>query len=371
MTRKLLLAALLLAWMGCAARATVDGAMCSASDAGSTCSGAEVVTSTNEELAELHKLGPRLLASVAGTNTITASATPAVTAYADGQLFLLQPAADNTGAVTLSINGVTAAALTDANGGALPSGAILSTRTYLVRYRASSSAFRLVTPGLRTSLQVFTSSGTYTEPADLVGALVTSTGGGGGGGGADASSATDSYAAGGGGGAGATCVEYLAASEIASTETVTIGAPGTAGSATSGTNGSAGGNTTFGALHTAAGGSGGTGANPGATTTTAGAGGAGGACTGGDINLTGGPGRTGRPLSGPNSFIQVGGGDGGTGSWGSSTSGGIASSSGATAGSAGASYGSGGGGAGLHTTTTGAAGGAGAGGIVTVLEFRE
>lgn len=44
------------------------------------------------------------LSSVAGTNTVTASATPTVTAYTQGQQFVLIPEHTNTGALTLNIN---------------------------------------------------------------------------------------------------------------------------------------------------------------------------------------------------------------------------------------------------------------------------
>jgi hypothetical protein len=45
-----------------------------------------------------------LLSSVAGTNTITGSVTPAITAYVSGQMFILKPANTNTGATTLNVN---------------------------------------------------------------------------------------------------------------------------------------------------------------------------------------------------------------------------------------------------------------------------
>lgn len=45
-----------------------------------------------------------LLASVAGTNTITASATPTPGAYASGQKFVLVPAVTNTGATTVNVS---------------------------------------------------------------------------------------------------------------------------------------------------------------------------------------------------------------------------------------------------------------------------
>lgn len=48
----------------------------------------------------------QLLTSVAGTNTITATATGPIAAYAAGQMFLMVPANTNTGATTVNINGL-------------------------------------------------------------------------------------------------------------------------------------------------------------------------------------------------------------------------------------------------------------------------
>lgn len=49
--------------------------------------------------------GTTWLSGVAGTNTVTGNASPAVTAYSAGQTFSFVPAATNTGAATLQING--------------------------------------------------------------------------------------------------------------------------------------------------------------------------------------------------------------------------------------------------------------------------
>jgi len=56
------------------------------------------------------------LTSVSGTNTITGNASPAITAYAAGQIFRFVPAGANTGAVTLQINGVGTAQSVTKNG---------------------------------------------------------------------------------------------------------------------------------------------------------------------------------------------------------------------------------------------------------------
>lgn len=108
----------------------------------------------------------------------------------------------------------------------------------------------LATSGVVRSMNivVFTASGTYTKPANLVFAEVMACGGGGGGGGVN-------NGLGCGGGGGGTGVRTLLASAIGATETVTIGAGGNGGvGALAGNNG---GTTTFGALVGGQGGAGG------------------------------------------------------------------------------------------------------------------
>lgn len=71
------------------------------------------------------------LTAVAGTNTITADATPAITAYAAGQRFAFIAANKNTSSTTININGVGAKSITKngtttLSGGDIPSGAAVT-----------------------------------------------------------------------------------------------------------------------------------------------------------------------------------------------------------------------------------------------------
>lgn len=68
----------------------------------------------------------KYLNSVAGTNTITASMTPALTAYSAGMIVVLTPAGNNTGATTLNINGLGALDVQKADGDALISGDLIA-----------------------------------------------------------------------------------------------------------------------------------------------------------------------------------------------------------------------------------------------------
>lgn len=187
--------------------------------------------------------------------------------------------------------------------------------------------------GAFRSKQIFTASGTYTKPTGLVRLKLTAVGGGGGGG-------TGSTSGGSGGGGGGATVRFIEAASIGATETVTVGAGGTGGTASAAT---AGGTSSFGTLASATGGGlgGFSGAAPGD----------GGLGSGGEVNVGGGGGGSGS---------AGGGGSGG----GSLFGGGGRASVGAAAANTGRAYGGGGGGGG-----TDAAGAAGAAGVVIIEEF--
>lgn len=201
------------------------------------------------------------------------------------------------------------------------------------------------------SVQVFTTSGTWTRPSGITKVLMFVTGGGGGGGGY---TTTNTDSGGGGGGAGGTAIKFLDVTSIASS-TITIGSGGSAGSGNGGNGGNSswadGTNTITGSL--------GSGGSAGASTA-AGAGGSNGSASGGDLNTPGGDGNPGGcPEDGT---VNGNGGSGGSSFWAGGGAGRLGGGSGGS-GSAGDGYGSGGGGGG------GSTGGAGKAGVVLVLEF--
>ncbi len=231
-----------------------------------------------------------------------------------------------------------------------------TTTQFDVLYFKKSGTPILVT-GNAPTVQIFTSSGTYTKPAGLVAAIVEVCGGGGGGGGGAATGDPRSWASGGGG--GASTVRRLLASSIGATETVTVGAGGAAGASTGGAGG-AGGTSSFGALVDAPGGGGGAGAVSASTSYTGGAGGAAGSA--GDVFFRG--------SSGGASVAVAVVGSCSSGMGGSSRYGGgglaLAQTAGA-AGNDGLQYG--GGGSGACGGAAGQLGGAGFKGVVIVTEY--
>ena len=206
--------------------------------------------------------------------------------------------------------------------------------------------------GVLKSVQVFTSSGTYTKPSGVSTVKVTVTVAGGGGG---------AYGAvadrGAGGGAGGTAIEIIDISGV-STVTVNVGGGGAGGAAGS-NNGAGGGGSSFGSYCTGNGGGGGKHGNAGPAI-----GGTGGGATGGDINITGGHGNNGIDngyVAGGTNYVSAYG-IGGASFWGGGGRGG-SHNVGAHVGEA---YGSGGGGGSNSNSGPGAGG---AGGIIVVEEY--
>jgi hypothetical protein len=209
-------------------------------------------------------------------------------------------------------------------------------------------------------IQSFTASGTYTPTAGMVYAQIELCGGGGGGG--NSTTAATQTSVGSGGSAGGYARKIFDAATIGASQSVTIGAGGTAGNP--------GGTTSVGALISATGGGAGETVSS-STSAIVGILAPGGSGTGGTVNITGGSG------GGAAIIIDTGvsalgqGGVGGDSYFGGSpvtsyvVTGGTVTSNGTSA----STYGAGGSGAASINPAADATGGSGGGGIVIITEF--
>ena len=224
------------------------------------------------------------------------------------------------------------------------------------------SALAGAVSGRLLGVTYFTSSGTWTKATLNPGFVIVEVIGGGGGGGGAASASASQVTCGGGGGSGGYSRKKIVAASLGATETVTVGAGGSAGANTGG-NGGTGGTTSFGAHCSATGGSGGVGSGGASATGMSKAGGSGGTGSSGDVNLTGSSGTNGMG-NGASS-----GGTGGASALGGSGKGASAETAANVGGDAPSNTGGGGGGAAVHNLASSGAGGAGGSGIVIVWEF--
>jgi len=216
--------------------------------------------------------------------------------------------------------------------------------------------------GRLLNVQTFNSSGTYTPTAGTKSVIIEVQAGGGGGGGAGyTSNSTVSLGSGGGGGGYAKTKLTVAAATGA---TVTVGSGGAGGSIAP-TSGTAGGNSSFGALCVTVGGSGGFGqaqATPPFTAT----GVVGGSVSTPTPNILSIPGGS----SSPGFAVSTGSCVGGNGGNSALGTGGLGAGNNNISGNAGRGYG-GGGGAGVsqNSPSAGQAGSAGSSGVVVVWEY--
>ena len=122
--------------------------------------GAGSARTDSARLSQIQDSTALFLTTVAGTNTVTAVLTPAITAYASGQQFLLDPANTNTGATTLNINSVGAGAV-QLNGAALAGGELKQGTPCVVAVVTTTPVFEIVGNGANVN-------GTQTRVANTV-----------------------------------------------------------------------------------------------------------------------------------------------------------------------------------------------------------
>lgn len=106
----------------------------------------------------------KVLGSVAGTNTITGSMSPALAAYSGGMIVVFEPAATNTGTATIAINGLAAIDIRKGNNVALAAGDLVAGAEALMVYDGTSGVFLLINPHV-----LINTAGALNSSADEVG----------------------------------------------------------------------------------------------------------------------------------------------------------------------------------------------------------
>lgn len=115
----------------------------------------------------------RVLASVAGTNTITGSMTPDLGSYSTGMMVIFTPANNNTGATTINIDSLGAKSIVKGDGTALESGDLQASTVHFLIYDGTN--FVVLNP-LSFSLVNGTLSGTLGVTGLTTLAALTATG---------------------------------------------------------------------------------------------------------------------------------------------------------------------------------------------------
>jgi len=125
--------------------------------------------------------GATQIATVTGTDTFVGTLSPALGAYAAGNLFSFVAPNTNTGASTINLNSLGAKSITKLGSTALAAGDIVSGRIYLIEY--DGTRFQLINPSA-SSVSSFSAGSTGLTPSSattgavtLAGTLATTNGG--------------------------------------------------------------------------------------------------------------------------------------------------------------------------------------------------
>ena len=114
--------------------------------------------------------GATTIATVSGTDTLTGTLTPALAAYATGNLFSFVAVATNTGATTINLNSLGAKSITKLGTTALVAGDIVSGQVHLIEY--DGTRFQLINPST-ASVSSITFGSTGLTPSTATSGAVT------------------------------------------------------------------------------------------------------------------------------------------------------------------------------------------------------
>jgi hypothetical protein len=116
--------------------------------------------------------GATTIATVSGTDTLTGSVTPALAAYATGNLFSFVAVATNTGATTINLNSLGAKSITKSGTTALAAGDLVTGQLYLIEY--DGTRFQLINPSsISASVSSITFGSTGLTPSTATSGAVT------------------------------------------------------------------------------------------------------------------------------------------------------------------------------------------------------
>jgi hypothetical protein len=182
-----------------------------------------------DNAAEPYVIGANDIVSYAadsvGSDSYAITPSPAITAYAAGQMFRFKAGTANTGACTLNVNGLGAKTLKKNVTTDLASNDIAADQIVTCIYDGTN--MQVISFGQPTEVQIFESDSTWTKPngAKMVEVICIGAGGGGGGGYHDTGTAYGGC----GGGGGAFNKNIFHPDSLGATETVTVGVGGTGG----------------------------------------------------------------------------------------------------------------------------------------------
>ena len=114
--------------------------------------GAGTVASDAARLSQVQNSTTTTLISITGTDTITGTVSPTLTAYATGQVFSFVVAATNTGAVTLNVDSIGVKSVTRTGAVALVAGDLVTGQIAVVEY--DGTRFQLINGNSFTNLKV-------------------------------------------------------------------------------------------------------------------------------------------------------------------------------------------------------------------------
>ena len=116
--------------------------------------------------------GATKIATVTGTDTLTGTLTPALAAYATGNLFSFVAANTNTGATTINLNSLGAKNITKSGTTALVAGDLVTGQVYLIEY--DGTRFQLINPStVSASVSSITFGSTGLTPSTATSGAVT------------------------------------------------------------------------------------------------------------------------------------------------------------------------------------------------------